>query len=89
MFGFLDAYKSSDIQGVTEALETFDLIEPYVVTNCTDTALSSLFNKFKGYQFGEVITPEGENVKGETYMEFHIDEDALLELTLQLLYEPK
>ena len=89
MKGFLRAYRESGKHGITDALETYDIIEPYVVTNCTDMALSSLFDKFRDYQFGEIISPEGENVRGETYMEFHLDQDALLSLTLQLLYEPK
>ncbi len=89
MDGFLEAYRASENQGVTDALETFDLIEPYVVTNCTDKALASLFDKFRDYQLGEIVTPDGENVRGESFMEFHLDQDALLALTLQLLYEPK
>jgi hypothetical protein len=38
---------------------------------------------------GEVITPEGENVRGEEYMEFYLDEEKFEELTLRLFYAPK
>lgn len=88
MRGFFETYKANN-HGITDSLEVFDSIDPYIVTNCTDKALAALLDDFKDYQFGEIIIPEGENVIGETYMEFHLDKDALLELTLQLLYEPK
>ncbi len=87
--GFFEAYKASDKHGITETLELFSSVEPYIVTNCTDTVMASLLDDFKDYRFGEIYTPAGENIIGETYMEFHLDKDALLELTLQLLYEPK
>ena len=89
MNGFVKAYQQSDKEGFFDALETYEDIEPFIVTNCSETVLLSLLDKFDEYQLGEVIIPKGENVKGETYMEFHLDSKALLDLTLDLLYEPK
>jgi hypothetical protein len=35
------------------------------------------------------VSPIGENVKGKEYYEFHVDEDALDSLILELFYSPK
>ena len=37
----------------------------------------------------DIITPEGENVRGEEYMEYYLNEEALETLILQLFYAPK
>jgi hypothetical protein len=35
------------------------------------------------------VSPEGENVLGEKYYEFHVDEEKLDELIVRLFYAPK
>ena len=46
MNGFLEAYKASGKQGITDVLEIFELVEPYIVTDCIDKTLASYFEKF-------------------------------------------
>lgn len=88
MEGFLEAFgkKSGD-----EAffLSAYEEIEPYVVTDCSATALSGIVSRYGDYALGEVISPEGENILGGEYYEFHVDEEALDELILELFYAEK
>ena len=71
------------------ALKTYEKVEKYLVTNCSGTVLSNLLGRFANVELTRIVTPEGENIKGDTYMEFYIDEESLDELILELLYEPK
>ena len=48
-----------------------------------------MMDRFGNYEIGEVVTPEGENVMGEKYFEFYLDEEKLDALILQLFYAPK
>jgi hypothetical protein len=36
-----------------------------------------------------MLSPEGENRKGEVYMEYYVDEEKLDALILRLFYAPK
>jgi len=51
--------------------------------------LTNLVSRFADVELTTIVTPEGENIKGDTYMEFYIDEEKLDALILELLYEPK
>ena len=51
--------------------------------------ISLLAKKFKDYELREVLTPEGEYVMGEKFMEFYIDEEDLESIVLEYLYAPK
>lgn len=88
MEGFLAAFgeKSGD---ETFFLSAYDEIKPYMVTDCSATVLSGIVSRYGGYELGEVISPEGENVLGGEYYEFHADEEALDELILDLFYAEK
>lgn len=71
------------------AMKTYEKAEKYLVTNCSGTVLSNMASRLADTELTEIVTPAGENIKGETYMEFYIDEESLDELILELLYEPK
>jgi hypothetical protein len=49
----------------------------------------SLVSRYATYEIGRILSPEGENVMGETYFEFYADQDSVLQLTLDLFYAPK
>ena len=70
-------------------VELYDRIAPYSVTDCTAGSLSALSEKFGSYSLQQIVTPEGELVQGEKYMEFYVDEEALDALILELFYAPK
>ena len=89
MTGFLDAMKKGINSSGSFALDTYEAVDDYVVTDCSTTALTTLVNRLAGYQLGEVVSIQGENVMGEKYMEYHVDQDALDKVILKFLYAPK
>ena len=70
-------------------LSTYGEVEPYIVTDCSGKVLSSLLNKYAAYEVGQILSPKGENVMGEKYFEFYVDQDDLMDLVLELFYAPK
>ena len=89
---YMDAFSEafSEKQG-DEAfvLSVYEQVEPYIVTDCSMKTISGLLSRYSDYAIGEVVTPEGENVLGEQYFEFYVDEEKLDELILRLFYAPK
>ena len=60
-----------------------------MVSDCSVDVLAALTNRYSEYTLNEIVSPEGENVKGERYMEFYADEEKLDELILRMFYAPK
>lgn len=90
MEGFLTSLNKKLENSNSFALNTYNSVKDYVVTDCTNTSvITDLVNKFSEYSLDEIVSPEGENVRGEKYYEFHVDEEALEDLVIRLLYEPK
>lgn len=87
--GFMDAFRDSKAVSETFAMELFDQVSPYVVTDCSLTVLTDMMDRYADYEIVEIVSPEGENVMGEEYYEFYADEEALDELILRLFYAPK
>ena len=48
-----------------------------------------LIKRYDEYKINDIISPEGENVMGEEYMEFYLDEEKLDEMIVRLFYAPK
>jgi LCP family protein required for cell wall assembly len=86
MAGFLKALDSAELETL---LDAYEQASPYMVTDCSANALSGMLERFADFPLGEVVSPEGRNVLGETYYEFYVDEAALDDLILRLLYAPK
>ena len=61
-------------------------ISQYLVSDCTVYQLADIGNYLLDYSGGDILTIEGEAVKGEEFMEFYADEDALREQLLSLFY---
>ena len=89
MDGFHQAFQEKREGGISFVLEAYGQVEPYIVTNCSANAVSGMIERYGHYETGEVVTPEGESIRGETYMEFYADEEQLDELILRLFYAPK
>jgi len=87
--GFISAMRESAWEKDTFALEVYEQIAPYLVTNCSANVLSSMMQRYADYSISEYVTPEGENVLGELYYEFYADEEKLDDLILRLFYAPK
>lgn len=89
MSGFITAAKEKKSNGDSFIRDTYEKISPYMVTDISLNAASGMFSRYSAYQLGEIIIPEGDNVKGERYMEFYLDEDAFAELTVDMFYSEK
>ena len=86
MEGFIDKIRG---QSDRYLLDLYDTVSDYVVTDCNGNAMADLASRFSEYTLEEIVYLKGENVKGEVFMEYHLDEDALDQMTIELLYEPK
>ena len=71
------------------ALKLYDRLSDYMVTDCSANALSGLMNRCAEYELEQIVSLEGENVRGEEFYEFYPDEKAMDALILQMFYAPK
>ena len=56
---------------------------------CSTTVLTSMMERYADYEIVEIVSPEGKNIMGEEYYEFHVDEEKLDDLILRLFYVAK
>ncbi len=89
MQGFMTALHRSIEEDPSFLLTAYSDAASYMVTDCTTSTLSSLLDRYGDYALGEIITIDGENVMGESYMEYHLDEADLDRVILEYLYAPK
>ena len=89
MVGFLHALKEQISDSATFALDAYNKTSDYAVTDCSSSAITALANRLIGYELRDVVPIEGQNVAGERYMEYHVDEEALDQVILKYLYSPK
>ena len=87
--GFMAALQAKLTEGSRFAFSLYEQAAPYMVTDCSTNVISSMLEKYADYEIVEIVSPEGENIKGERYMEFYADEEALDSLILRLFYAPK
>lgn len=88
--GFADALKESvNVKGTSFALDLLDSVNEYMVTNLAGETLASMAERYKDYEIGEIVSPKGENVQGEMYYEFYVDENDLERIVLDMLYAEK
>lgn len=67
-----------------------DSLSPYAVTSMTRGRIINEANQASAYEDLGVLTPEGTHKIGEGgYAEFHVDQDALLKLVLDVYYTPE
>lgn len=89
MNGFMEALTGKLEQSDTFVLEAYDKVAAYMVTDCSVNVISGLMERCADYTLKEIVSPDGENVLGEEFYEFHIDEEKLDELILRLFYVEK
>ena len=87
--GFVDAFRVQRDNDPGFIVTAYEEVQPYLVTDCSVNVISGMVERFGDFQVSEVVTPEGENVLGEEYFEFYVDEEKLDELILRLFYAPK
>lgn len=88
MRSFVNALKAKLSEGEGFFLNTYEKVSDYIVTDCSLQVLSRLESDYRDYPMGEVMTISGENILGEIYYEFYPDEEARMDLLLELFYAP-
>ena len=89
MNGFMEALNVKLDSGESFITDLYESVSPYMVTDCSVNTISGLLSRCSDYTLKEVVSPEGENVQGEQYYEFYVNEEKLDELILRLFYAPK
>lgn len=81
---FVKQAKSKD---ATTLASAYDTITDYIVTNVD---VPNLVNKLTTYEFDDsrMYTIPGETQMGEQYEEYHVDDEALYQLMLDIFYKP-
>ena len=87
---FMEAFVKTAKEKVEEEAgfiaELFDALDPYMVTNMGNDVLAKLLESGYDEKTGMIDLP-GQGVSGEKYDEYHIDEEQLYELMLQIFYK--
>ena len=86
MEGFLEAFRGSMGKDTKLLAKTYDEVAPYLVSDCSLNTISNMLSRYEDYEVRQFVTPKGENVLGGEYYEFHVDEEALDALILELFY---
>lgn len=87
--GFLTALDGKVHEDNTFVVQAYEDASPYIVTDCSVNVLSNMLDEYSDYKLEEIVIPEGENVIGEEYMEFYLDQEKMDETILRLFYAPK
>lgn len=87
--GFMKAVDKKAEQNDAVALEIYNSISEYVVSDCPMSTFDGIIDRVSEYTLSDVIKPEGENKKGQEYMEFYVDESALEDIAIRLFYSEK
>lgn len=89
MSALKDVYTQKLAEDPMLALRAVTSISEYMISDCSVYDLSDLVNATNEYAFEGFITPEGEAVQGEKFMEFYTDQEALEKLVFDIYYEKK
>ena len=88
MVGLVQALKEAAARDSSFVIDAYTAISQSLVTDCSIDELSDYTNRFSDYTLKSIVTPEGEAVQGEKYMEFYVDEEALQQLVVDTFYVP-
>ena len=86
---FVTSFRNSLNGEESFILKTYETVAPYVLSDCSINTLSNMLSRYSAYTINRIVTPEGENILGDTYYEFYLDEEKLDPLILDLFYAPK
>ncbi len=70
-------------------VEAYEKVSDFIVTDCTVQILSRLEADYGDYEVDRFLSFEGDNVLGEEYYEFYADEEKMMDLILELFFDPK
>lgn len=87
---FMEALQETAVRKMQEDKDIFSDVlvtaAPYMVTDCYAEDLDRIGTCILEYENKGIRTIEGEAVKGNKYIEFYADEEALKELVVELFY---
>lgn len=89
MHGLIRAFRDQYEGNETFAVDLYEQISEYMVTDCSVNVVSGFLERCTDYTMTEIVTPEGRNIRGEVYYEFYLKEDKLDDLVLRLFYARK
>ena len=89
MRGFVKSFRSRLDQSENFVLSTYEKVAPYIISDLPLSTLSGMVERYKDYEISQILSLEGDNVLGEEYYEFYVDEEKLEDLTLRLFYAEK
>lgn len=69
--------------------ELYDQLEPYMVTNMGSDQFADILKSISSGGGRESWTVPGEAAEGDTYDEYHVDDDALYEKIIDTFYQPE
>ena len=87
--GFLAALQTKREADSAFFLNAYEEAKDYLLSDCSANGVTVLLDRYGDYEIAKIVTPEGESVVGEQYMEFYVDEEKLDALILRLFYAPK
>ena len=70
-------------------VSVYDEVSDYIVTDCSVNTLSAMLDRYADFTVAGAVTPEGENVVVDGHYQFHVDEEKLDALILEIFYRPK
>lgn len=88
MNGFMKAFSAKMDSDDLFAIELYDEVSSYMVTNCSVNAITGLMERCSDYTLDKLISPEGKNVLAE-YYEFYVDEEKLDQIVVDTFYAKK
>ncbi len=89
MKGFFDSFHAKIEESDSFLVKTYSDVSEYMVSDCSADVLAAISERYSDYTLKEIVSPEGENVKGEKYMEFYPNEEKLDDLIVRMFYAPK
>ena len=87
---FIAQAKNKAVTNPSIAVDLYNTISKYMVTDIDITKFTYLASEALGYNFDidHLYTMQGETLMGDKYEEFYVDDDALYQLIIDVFYEP-
>ena len=89
MDGFREAFRQKQVEDPQFVVTAYQDVSSYLVTDCSANVISGMADRYGDYKMGEIVSLSGENILGEEYFEFYLDEEKLDADILRLFYAPK
>lgn len=88
MDAWLDTFDAKYAEDDSLIVSITTAVSDYLVTDLSNEQMEDLAVYYETYTSRGLLSIDGESVKGEEYMEFHVNEAALREQVLDLFYIP-